>query len=218
VNGRGGQFGNLVPKIVSLTEAFTSAGVPHQFGGAIALAWYRNPRATTDIDVNLTLPPEAAAPVLELLARLGVAITADDREAIACDGQARLDWAGSYLDVFFATLDLHLEMAERARVVRFGPVDLPILAPEDLVVCKVVFDRPKDWLDIEEMLSWGTEVDGALALHWVRDILGEESEQYTRLAELLSTGAAGPKDRLSSETGLKSESQKAEFPGAPSQK
>ena len=41
-----------------------SLGVPHQFGGAIALAWYRNPRATTDIDVNLTLPPEAAPPVL----------------------------------------------------------------------------------------------------------------------------------------------------------
>ena len=59
---RTGSLGNLVPKIVSLHEMLDSAGVPHQFGGAIALAWYRNPRATTDIDVNLTLPPEAAAP------------------------------------------------------------------------------------------------------------------------------------------------------------
>lgn len=32
--------------------------VPHQFRGAIALAWYRNPRATADIDVNVTLSPE----------------------------------------------------------------------------------------------------------------------------------------------------------------
>ena len=169
-----------------------SAGVPHQFGGAIALVWYRNPRATTDIDVNLTLPPEAAEPILEMLSRLGVTVAPEDRAAIASDGQARLDWDGSYLDVFFATMDLHLEMAERARVVRFGPVDIPILAPEDLIVCKAIFDRPKDWLDVEEMLRWGTEVDADRTLYWVGEILGPEAEQYARLAGLLAANGGGP--------------------------
>ncbi len=188
------ELGNLAPKIVSLHEMLDSAGVPHQFGGAIALAWYRNPRATTDIDVNLTLPPGAAEPILEMMSRLGVTVAPEDRAAIASDGQARLDWEGTYLDVFFATLDLHLEMAGRARVVRFGAVDIPILAPEDLVVCKAIFGRPKDWLDIEEMLRWGTEVDGARTLSWVGEILGPDSEQYTRLADVLSAGAAGSPD------------------------
>jgi hypothetical protein len=185
------QYGNLAPRIVSLHEMLDSAGVRHQFGGAIALAWYRNPRATTDIDVNLTLPPEAAGPVLEMLSRLGVTVTSENRAAVALDGQARLDWDGSYLDVFFATMDLHLEMAERARLVRFGPVEIPILAPEDLIVCKAIFDRPKDWLDIEEMLRWGTKVDSSKTLYWVGEILGPEAAQYSRLAELLSAGAVG---------------------------
>ena len=186
---RTGQFDDLAPKIVSLHEMLDSAGVPHQFGGAIALAWYRNPRATTDIDVNLTLPPAAAEPVLAMLARLGVTVTPEDRAAIALDGQARLDWGGSYLDVFFATMDLHLEMAELARVVRFGPVDIPILAPEHLVACKAIFDRPKDWLDIEEILRWGTEIDADRTLHWVGEILGPEAGQYARLAGLLGQRA-----------------------------
>jgi hypothetical protein len=186
-----GQFGDLAPKIVSLHEMLDSAGVAHQFGGAIALIWYRSPRATIDIDVNLTLPPEAAEPILEMLSRLGVTVAPEDRVAISRDGQARLDWDGSYLDVFFATMDLHLEMAERARMVRFGPVEIPILAPEHLIVCKAVFDRPKDWLDIEEMLRWGTEVDAPRTLSWVGEILGPDAEQYTRLSELLSAGAAG---------------------------
>jgi hypothetical protein len=185
------QFGSLVQKIVSLHEMLDSAGILHQFGGAIALSWYRNPRATTDIDVNLTLPPEAAGPVLEMLSRLGVTVAPENRAAIALDGQARLDWDGSYLDVFFATIQLHLEMAERARLVRFGPVEISILAPEDLVICKAIFDRPKDWLDIEEMLRWGTKVDAATTLSWVGDILGPEAAQYARLAELLSAGAVG---------------------------
>jgi hypothetical protein len=186
-----GPYGNLVPKIVSLHEMLDSAGVPHQFGGAIALAWYRNPRATTDIDVNLTLPPAAAEPVLALLARLGVTVTDEDRAAVAEDGQVRLDWDGSSLDVFFATMDFHLEMAELARMVRFASVDIPILAPEHLIVCKAVFDRPKDWLDIEEMLRWGTRVDRARTLFWVGEILGPESTQYARLTGVLPAGAAG---------------------------
>jgi hypothetical protein len=185
------ELSDLAPMIVSLHEMLDSAGVQHQFGGAIALAWYRNPRATTDIDVNLTLPPAAAEPVLGLLGRLGVTVTHEDRAAIVRDGQARLDWDGSYLDVFFATLDLHLEMAELARVVRFGPVDIEILAPEHLIVCKAIFGRPKDWLDIDEILRWGTEVDATRTLWWVGEILGPEAEQYARLAELLPTGAAG---------------------------
>jgi hypothetical protein len=188
---RTGQFGDLTPKIIALHEMLQSAGVPHQFGGAIALVWYRNPRATTDIDVNLTLPPEAAEPLLAMLARLGVTVTPEDRAAIAADGQARLDWDGSYLDVFFATMDLHLEMAELARVVRFGPVDIPILAPEHLIVCKAIFDRAKDWLDIEEMLRWGTEVDPVRTLSWVGEILGPEAAQYARLARLLGVAGGG---------------------------
>jgi hypothetical protein len=183
-------LGLLASRIVALHEMLDSLGVPHQFGGALALAWYRNPRATTDIDVNLTVPPEAAEPVLGALTTLGVTVTDADRAVIARDGQARLDWDGSYLDVFFATIELHMEMAGRARLVRFGPVDIPILSPEDLIICKAIFDRPKDWLDIEEMLRWGTEVDAATILAWVGEILGPEAGQYARLAELLSAGAA----------------------------
>jgi hypothetical protein len=185
------QFDHLTPKIVSLHEMLDSARVAHQFGGAIALAWYRNPRATTDIDVNVTLPPEAADPVLALLSGLGVVVTPENREVIARDGQARLDWEGSYLDVFFATLELHREMQGRARTVRFGPVDIPILSPEDLIICKAIFGRSKDWFDIEEILRWGTRVDAAIVLGWVGDLLGPDGETYARLADLLATGAAG---------------------------
>lgn len=176
----------LAGRIVAVHELLDSMHVRHQFGGAIALAWYRNPRATTDIDLNVTVPPHDAAPVLGALAHLGVTISSADRVAIARDGQARLDWRGSYLDIFFATLDLHRQMAERSRQVGFGPVRIPILSPEHLIVCKIVFDRPKDWLDIEEMIAWGTAIDEAETLGWVREILGVASNQHARLTDLLA--------------------------------
>jgi hypothetical protein len=180
-----GSLGALAGRIVAAHEMLDSMGVPHQFGGAIALAWYRNPRATTDVDLNVTVTPEDADPVLGAFTHLGVSVSPADRELIGRDGQARLDWGGSYLDLFFATFELHREMAKRSREVSFGPVRIPILSPEHLIVCKVVFDRSKDWLDVEEMIVWGTAIDADETLGWVREILGEESEQYARLAALL---------------------------------
>jgi hypothetical protein len=176
----------LSARIVAVHEMLDSMRVPHQFGGAIALAWYRSPRATTDIDLNITLAPGEAAPVLGALAHLGVSVTATDRALIEREGQARLDWDGSYLDLFFATLDLHREMAARSREVDFGPVRIPILSPEHLIVCKAIFDRPKDWVDIEEIVGWGTEVDGATVLSAIDELLEPDSSQYERLHGLLA--------------------------------
>jgi hypothetical protein len=180
-----GSLGGLAGRIVAVHEMLDSMSVAHQFGGAVALAWYRNPRATTDIDLNVTIPPEGAEPVLGALTHLGVSVSRSDRAAIKRDGQARLDWDGSYLDLFFATFALHQAMAERSRQVSFGPVQIPILSPEHLIVCKVVFDRPKDWLDIEEMIAWGTAIGEAEVRGWVQEILGAASEQYVRLGALL---------------------------------
>ncbi len=180
-----GRIDGLSSRIVAAHEMLDSLRVPHQFGGAIALAWYRSPRATTDIDLNITLSPLEAEPVLGALSYLGVSVSPSERALIERDGQARLDWDGSYLDLFFATLGLHSEMASSSREVEFGPTRIPILSPEHLIVCKAVFDRPKDWVDIEEIVSWGTEVDGPVALHWIDELLGAESAQYERLTALL---------------------------------
>ncbi len=185
-----GGLGGLAGRIVAAHEMLDAIGLPHQFGGAVALAWYRNPRATTDVDLNVTVAPKDADPVLGALAHLGVTATPADRALIERDGQARLDWDGSYLDLFFATFELHQEMAERSRLVDFGPVQIPILSPEHLIVCKVVFDRPKDWLDVEEMIAWGTAIDAVETLGWIGEILGEGSEQYARLAARLERAGA----------------------------
>ncbi|MGA2165399.1 MAG: hypothetical protein ABSH36_13140, partial [Solirubrobacteraceae bacterium] len=60
-----------------------------------------------------------------------------------------------------------------------------ILSPEHLIVCKAIFDRPKDWVDIEEMVAWGTSIDAAEVLRWIDGILGGDSKQHARLADLL---------------------------------
>ncbi len=177
----------LSSRIVAVHEMLDSLGVAHQFGGAIALAWYRSPRATTDVDLNVTLSPGQADPLLGALAHLGVKASVEDRALIERDGQARLDWDGYYLDLFFATFALHEEMATDAREVDFGPTRIPILSPEHLIVCKAAFARPKDWVDIEEMLAWGTAVDRRIVMRWIEQMFGADSDRHARLVEMLDS-------------------------------
>ena len=147
---------NEVPldeKVIELARTLTSAGIPYAFGGALAFAYYGEPRATMDVDVNVFVRPSRAAEVFDTLAPLGVtthrsAISETDR-----DGQVRLHWGRTAVDLFFAYDAFHDHAAGRVRSVPFGDTTIRILAPEDLLVCKTVFDRRKDWIDIDQILA-----------------------------------------------------------------
>jgi Nucleotidyl transferase AbiEii toxin, Type IV TA system len=160
--------------------------VPHAFGGALALAYWAEPRATVDIDLNVFLPGERAGEVLEPLGRLG----ADIREAerlIARDGQARVMWDNTPIDLFFAYDAFHAAAAAAAVDVPFGDTTIRILDADHLAVCKAVFNRAKDWVDIEAMLTLGTHLDTAEVLRWVGRIAGDDDPRYERIAALLTT-------------------------------
>src|SRR5206468_4298946 len=46
----------MAEHIVRIHHALDRAAIPHAFGGAIANAFCGEPRATTDIDINIFLP------------------------------------------------------------------------------------------------------------------------------------------------------------------
>jgi hypothetical protein len=147
---------SLVEKIVTLHHALRDAPIPHAFGGALALAWCtQRARGTIDIDVNVFVDRSRTD---ELLAALpdGVQWTADDRALIERDGQARLWWDDTPVDLFVNTTDFHEQLADRCRSERFAGEDVPFLSCTDLAVFKAFFDRTKDWADLEEMAAAGT--------------------------------------------------------------
>jgi hypothetical protein len=181
---------SLPEKIVAIHERLGRAGVAHAFGGALALAYYAEPRATDDIDVNVFIEPVSAAGVLDALTPLGVGSDLD-QAALERDGQCRLWWGRTPIDLFFAYDAIHEEMRRDARIVPFGEDRLPILAPEHLLVCKIAFDRPKDWLDLEQVLVCVEDLDVEEIRGWLARILGEEDPRMGRLDQTLDTLLAG---------------------------
>jgi hypothetical protein len=173
----------LPEKMLAVHEHLAGAGIDHAFGGALALAWCtQQARGTIDLDVNIFVGPERTDDALAALPPSVVA-TPEDRALLTRDGQARLWWGTTPIDIFLNTTEFHEAVAARVRWEPFGDVDLPFLACEDLAVFKAFFNRTRDWADLEAMREAGTldvpAVAGVLAMH-----LGGGDERIARLLEL----------------------------------
>ncbi len=179
---------SIVDKILAIDAALEDAGVPHAFGGALALAFCtERARGTIDIDVNIFVDQAEAARVLGSLPA-EVVHTDGDRTALERDGQTRLWWDTTPVDVFLDTTAFHLEVAQRRRLHEFAGRRVPFLGCSDLAVFKAFFNRTKDWADLEEMIAIGAmNVDQTIGV-LVR-YLGEDDERVDRLRALTAPGA-----------------------------
>ena len=175
---------SLPEKVLAIHRALEN--ISHAFGGAISLGYHAEPRATIDIDVNVFVPIERAAEVLDPLGRLGADIQTATA-AIIRDGQVRIMWDNTPIDLFFSYDPFHVAANNAATSVAFAEDTIRVLSATHLSVCKAVFDRPKDWIDIEAMLTLGTYIDTAEALRWVGRIAGDEDPRFERLAALLGS-------------------------------
>ena len=146
----------LGDRLLAVHAALDTADIPHAIGGAIALAYCTaEPRATRDLDVNVFVEVSAATKVLDALPA-GVQWSAADLAVIVRDGQVRLWWEDTPVDLFFDVSDFHVEVPLTVRQVPFEGQHIPVLGCDELVVFKAMFNRTKDWADIEAMVETGS--------------------------------------------------------------
>lgn len=174
---------SLPDKVIAIHEALAAAKVPHAIGGALALAYYAEPRTTIDVDVNVFVSTERWPDVRDALSPLGIDVNLDVAE-LERDGQVRLWWERNPVDLFFSYDPFHEEMKNRARRVPFAETTIPILSPEHLAVCKAMFDRPKDWLDIEQILVATDPLDLPEIEAWLEAMVGDSDPRMQRLREI----------------------------------
>lgn len=175
---------SLPEKVIVIHETLGDLRIPHALGGALALAYYADPRATIDIDINVFVGVDQGKRVIDALSDLGIDSTVADIAALERDGQCRLWWGDNAVDLFFAYDPFHEEMRKQIRRVPFAGIAVPILAPEHLAVCKAIFDRRKDWIDIEQMLIAADDLDVASIEDWLERMVGENDPRLQRLREL----------------------------------
>jgi hypothetical protein len=175
--------GSLPDKILAIHGSLATSEMPHAFGGALALAWCtQRARGTIDIDVNVFVPANLTDDVLGALPA-EVIRKSEDREQLLTDGQTRLWWGTTPIDLFLDTTPFHSDVGRRVRWEPFDGTEVPFLACRDLAVFKAFFGRARDWADLEEMRAAGT-LDVEAVIGVLAHYLGGDDPRIERLRSL----------------------------------
>lgn len=162
---------DLSERLLALHDALEQARIPHAIGGAIALGYCTlEPRGTRDLDVNVFVGTDRVKQVFAALPA-GVTFSGLSLEQAERDGQVRLWWQDTPIDLFFSVLPFHEEVEREVRQVPFEGRTIPVVGCTALAVFKAIFDRPRDWVDIEAMVE-ARAIDLEEAIRWVADMTG----------------------------------------------
>lgn len=174
----------LVEKLFVVHDALTAAGLAHAFGGAIALAYcVEEPRGTRDLDVNIFIDASEAESVLESLPD-EVRVGKKDVAQVKRDGQARLWWDDTPIDVFLNNIPLHDAVASSVVWVTLEGREIPALDCASLAIFKAFFDRPKDWADLDA-ISVAAPEDIEEAAETIADLVSKDDPAVEKLRALV---------------------------------
>lgn len=173
----------LVDKVSSVHEALNRAEIPHAFGGALAVGYYGEPRATGDIDVNVFISSADWPTLRASLASVEIDLEIDERE-MKRSNELRLDWGSTPVHLFFSCDPLHEQMRRATRSVPFNDSAIPLVTPEHLVIRKAILDRPKDWHDVEQILVATSPLDLEEIEDWLERMVGSNDPRLKRLDKL----------------------------------
>lgn len=169
-------------------------GVAYGVGGALALGAWGAPRSTKDVDITVFVTEDELPRCFDALERAGVMI---DRVNAARD-VARIGMfkgrAGRILvDAFLMGHPQYEEM--RRRCVTIDDTTggkLSFISAEDLCLHKLIFGRPKDVIDLEELISHRPSIDLAYVRGWLTRMIPAGDPRLALLDDLERRFATRP--------------------------
>ncbi|MBI4602377.1 MAG: hypothetical protein HY721_10505 [Planctomycetes bacterium] len=164
--------------------------IPYMILGGFAVRTWGVPRPTYDADIAVAVDDVRLASLLETLEKAGFGVSDEYRkgwvDTVAGMGKVKVTrFEGTTVwdvDVFLAR-GAFLETAlARRRAARFAGRDAWFLAPEDLILLKLVANRRKDQLDVEEILKITRELDLKHLRTWATRLgVAERLEEFLRV-------------------------------------
>jgi hypothetical protein len=176
----------LDPTLAHFRRLFIELRIPWCIAGAVAANAYRSPRDTTDLDLVVQIPAERYGEVSTALGKQGWKLVRVSPDSAYPD-IVRLRHDRYFpTDLLLVKTAYQAEALARSRVVRRGSARLRVLAPEDVIVHKLIAYRHRDRDDILGILRGRTRIDHPYVERWAA-----EWEVLDRWRETLAEAASG---------------------------
>ena len=156
-----------------VTSRLEAAGIQYLVTGSIAAGLYGQPRMTRDIDIVAVLHPPHATRLARILTPDFICDTELIREAIAARRIFNVVHREALQKVDFIVRDdrdYEIEKFERRRVVEMDGQSMWIIAPEDLVLSKLVWSKESrselQFRDVRSVIALQPDLDWAYMERW----------------------------------------------------
>jgi hypothetical protein len=172
--------------IAALLDLLEQSRLDYALIGAHAVNAWIEPRFTADVDVTVQAGPEGIERLEDLLGQRGYRVTREHGADLP-SGPDFVRFASESesvtLEVQAAKTEFQRESLRRAASSGSAP---RIATPEDLIVMKLIADRPKDQIDLQGLIRlaaldwayverWATEWGVSDRLRALRDRAGEST-------------------------------------------
>lgn len=140
---------------LAFDRACSAAGVSYVFVGGIAVMAWGQPRATSDVDAILLLPPSRADAFVKALRAEKLSASLADFDAARDDpGHVSVfdDDSHFHVDVKLAVIPDEEVQVRNAAEISLGGGKLRISPPEETVAYKLLFGSPQDTQDARSIL------------------------------------------------------------------
>lgn len=151
------------------------AGLPYMVTGSLAVSFYGKPRMTRDIDIVLAVGTNDAEKIHKLFSEDFYMDQDAVREAIVSRSLFNIIHYASVIKIDFIVRKdetYRLEEFKRRRHVVMGGVELSIVAPEDLILSKLVWAKESHSEmhlgDVSNVLSSCSDLDRTYMEVWVK--------------------------------------------------
>lgn len=142
----------LEQAVVDVAKVLGALGVPYMVIGGFAVTVWGEPRLTQDVDITIACEPSNR----ELLAHVTRELPARVADPAAFAQMTRVlpvtTTGGVSVDLILAGLPFEHAAIERAVHVDVGGHPVALCTPEDLIVHKVISERPRDRDDIRGLV------------------------------------------------------------------
>ncbi len=137
-----------------ITSFLVKERIPYMVIGGIANMLWGKTRLTQDVDITILCQEEEIPKFLEKLANIFQLLPADPFSFVQ---QTRVlpvfTNEGVRVDLIFARLPYEEIAIQRAKTVKFGKQMVRVCTAEDLIIHKIISERPHDLEDVEWIIN-----------------------------------------------------------------
>lgn len=169
---------DLTDVIHELVALFDRMSLPYAIMGGIAVRAHALPRPTYDVDFTLAISRAQIGGLFEAVEELGYSIpTAYEGGRVDQVGgmplvkiRLYLDGKGIDADVFLAETDFQREVISRRITCMVEGMQVSLVTAEDLILFKLIASRPRDLIDVQDVLFTQGDLDEAYMRRWAGEL------------------------------------------------